>query len=161
MGLLAKALRKVRYGLAKTTTPVERAVVLRVELEQVTLPKLVAVEPTEIRFRCGLSASLQLLAVEQKPARVQLSRWTIKSDRVAFPCLLQPKNEEVGLPPTPRSKECLGWPVKPTGRIEYSEFRFFTAAVQDRFRPLNLPTVQEAQLQISVDAGSDPHITEL
>jgi superfamily II DNA or RNA helicase len=55
----------------------------------------------------------------------------------------------------------LGWPVKPTGRIEYSEFRFFAPTVQDRFRPLNVPTIQEALLQISVDAGSDLHITEL
>src|SRR6266511_1623477 len=100
MGLLAKALRKVRYGLAKTTAPVERAVALRVELEHIIHPKLVAVEPTEIRVRCGLSTSLQLLTVEQTPARVQLSRWTVRSDRVAFPCLLKPKNEELGLPPT-------------------------------------------------------------
>ena len=65
------------------------------------------------------------------------------------------------MPPTPKIKECLGWPSKPTGKIGYSEFRFFPAVVPQRFRPLSVPDTQETGLSIRAQASDGCRISEL
>jgi hypothetical protein len=127
MGLFTQALRNARYGLAKNATPVEAVSLLRLEFDEVAYPKIGEVASSRVHLKNAQSVSLRLL--EGQGTR---------------------KSNEVALLPRPRIAECLAWPTLQTGRIRHSEFRFFSATVQDRFSSLDHPSTQQIMMEALV-----------
>lgn len=123
MGLITQAFRSARYNLAKGTTPIEPAALLRLEFDKVKVPKAAEVAASQVHFRNLRLVSLRLLGSHQRP-----------------------ENSEITLLLRPRTGECLAWPVVQTGRIKHSEFRFFPAFVQDVLQSLDAPDAHEIKI---------------